>query len=63
MHVCLFADNNECAAQNTVCGSRASCVNTPGSFNCECGNGFSLDTTGVECEGKQTKNEQFESNV
>lgn len=49
----LFADNNECAAQNSACGSRASCVNTPGSFNCECSKGFSLDTAGMECEGEQ----------
>lgn len=48
-----FADNNECNAQNSACGSRASCVNTPGSFNCECSKGFSLDNTGMECEGEQ----------
>lgn len=47
----LSADNNECAAQSSACGSRASCVNTPGSFNCECTKGFSLDSTGIECEG------------
>lgn len=51
----LFADNNECNAQNSACGSRASCVNTPGSFNCECSKGFSLDNTGVECEGEQAQ--------
>lgn len=52
-HAFFFVvDNNECAAQNSVCGSRASCVNTPGSFNCECSKGFSLDNTGFECEGE-----------
>uniref|UniRef100_A0A8C9VFY4 Fibrillin 2b n=1 Tax=Scleropages formosus TaxID=113540 RepID=A0A8C9VFY4_SCLFO len=46
------ADNNECNAQPNVCGTRASCLNTPGSFNCECQKGFSLDSSGLECEGQ-----------
>ena len=49
---CACVDNNECAGQSSMCGSRASCLNTPGSFNCECSKGFSLDTTGLECEGE-----------
>lgn len=55
MRFLLFADNNECGVQSSPCGSRASCVNTPGSFNCECSKGFSLDTAGIECEGEQTQ--------
>ncbi|KAG9350651.1 hypothetical protein JZ751_024540 [Albula glossodonta] len=42
-HNCQFLCPN-------MCGSRASCLNTPGSFNCECQKGFSLDSTGLECE-------------
>uniref|UniRef100_A0A3P8W7C8 Fibrillin 1 n=1 Tax=Cynoglossus semilaevis TaxID=244447 RepID=A0A3P8W7C8_CYNSE len=58
-----FTDNNECAAVNSACGSRASCVNTPGSFNCECTKGFSLDTTGVECEGEHSQKDLAGSSV
>lgn len=58
-----FTDNNECAAVNSACGSRASCVNTPGSFNCECTKGFSLDTTGVECEGEHVQKDLAGSSV
>lgn len=46
-----FADNNECTAQPSLCGAKGQCLNTPGSYNCECQKGFSLDSSGVNCEG------------
>ncbi|NWT85406.1 FBN2 protein, partial [Struthidea cinerea] len=44
-----FADNNECTAQPSLCGAKGQCLNTPGSYNCECQKGFSLDSSGVNC--------------
>ena len=41
IHVCCFTDVDECRhAANPVCGSHASCKNTPGSFDCVCDPGF-----------------------
>uniref|UniRef100_A0A8C3X9N4 Fibrillin 3 n=1 Tax=Catagonus wagneri TaxID=51154 RepID=A0A8C3X9N4_9CETA len=41
-------DVNECAENPGVC-SNGLCVNTDGSFRCECPFGYSLDFTGVSC--------------
>ncbi|KAL7980060.1 hypothetical protein Chor_001328 [Crotalus horridus] len=46
----LCIDNNECATDINLCGSKGVCQNTPGSFTCECQRGFSLDQTGAACE-------------
>lgn len=45
-------DNNECGSQPSLCGAKGICQNTPGSFSCECQRGFSLDATGLNCEGE-----------
>ena len=44
-------DINECAdASVSMCGSNAMCINTNGSFACECPPGFEGDT----CSGEQS---------
>ena len=51
----LDLDVNECETLNGGCDHQ--CNNTPGSFNCKCRKGFSLDGNGKTCIGK------FEINV
>ncbi|KAL1266091.1 hypothetical protein QQF64_001766, partial [Cirrhinus molitorella] len=41
-------DENECLTQPGVC-ENGRCVNTVGSYTCECGAGFRADSTGVQC--------------
>ncbi|XP_033615292.1 fibrillin-3 [Fukomys damarensis] len=41
-------DVNECAENPGLCGNGL-CVNTDGSFRCECPPGYGLDPTGVSC--------------
>lgn len=50
--LCFPSDNNECATEINLCGAKGICQNTPGSFVCECQRGFSLDQTGLSCEGR-----------
>nr|XP_008508905.1 PREDICTED: fibrillin-3-like [Equus przewalskii] len=42
-------DVNECAENPSVCANGL-CVNTDGSFRCECPFGYSLDFTGISCQ-------------
>ncbi|CAI5792881.1 fibrillin-1 isoform X1 [Podarcis lilfordi] len=49
-HHSACIDNNECATDVNLCGSKGVCQNTPGSFSCECQRGFALDQTGASCE-------------
>ena len=37
----FFIDNNECNTNNGGCGHN--CTNTPGSYNCSCVDGYSLN--------------------
>ena len=37
-----FQDINECAKSRDLCEEKASCINTPGSFRCDCNVGFEL---------------------
>lgn len=45
------SDVNECAENPGVCAN-GHCVNTDGSFRCECPFGYSLDYTGISCVGE-----------
>lgn len=44
------ADINECDQNNGKCSQI--CVNEVGSYICECRNGYQLDQTGLNCDGK-----------
>ena len=44
----LFPDFNECSEEH--CHPVANCINTEGSFLCECGDGYIGD--GISCFGK-----------
>lgn len=46
-----FIDINECEVFPGVC-KNGECVNTMGSFKCQCPNGMTLDATGRICLGK-----------
>lgn len=43
-------DINECEFMPDVC-ENGDCINTDGSFRCECQPGFVLDSTGKRCIG------------
>ncbi|KAF2981348.1 hypothetical protein EK904_013603 [Melospiza melodia maxima] len=43
-----FLDVNECLESPGIC-SNGHCINTDGSFRCECPMGYNLDFTGVHC--------------
>lgn len=44
-------DVNECLESPGIC-SNGQCINTDGSFRCECPMGYNLDYTGVRCVGE-----------
>lgn len=46
----LFSDVNECNTGGSNCAADAVCVNTVGSFDCECSSG--LGGNGKYCNGK-----------
>ena len=46
-----FADVDECAENHTLCGDATLCVNTDGSYRCDCYPGYMKDDTGV-CRGE-----------
>ena len=49
-HLCLPPDIDECELGMDNCDPIARCVNTIGSFRCECPSGYSGD--GIVCEGQ-----------
>ena len=48
-------DNDECATDNGGCDQI--CVNKPGSFECQCKEGYTLAEDGKTCNGKLTLQE------
>lgn len=48
------ADINECEVFPGVC-TNGRCVNSQGSFRCECAEGLTLDSTGRTCVGKSKR--------
>ena len=46
----FYADIDECSLAQHTCDSNANCINTKGSFNCTCSNGF--EGNGSYCKGK-----------
>ena len=45
----IFLDIDECAVDNGGCGQI--CVNKPGSFECQCKEGYALTDDGKTCNG------------
>ena len=54
----LFLDENECNLARSPCDLNAICINTNGSFQCECNAGFTGD--GFRCGGRPRINEAKE---
>lgn len=50
MEINFSADFDECGNRTDNCSSLASCINTNGSFYCNCNSGFV--GSGYYCEGK-----------
>ena len=48
----LFSDIDECCQKQGACHKDARCTNTPGSYVCECSNGYQGD--GHTCTGIHT---------
>jgi len=48
---CVFADIDECAITDGVCG-KGTCKNTPGGFTCECEEGYETAQLKQVCTGK-----------
>lgn len=49
--ICFSKDENECRTKPGIC-ENGRCVNTIGSYRCECNEGFQSSSSGTECLGK-----------
>ena len=50
MIYCMYADIDECTEGISQCNQL--CINTIGSFTCDCISGFIIDVDGRTCDGK-----------
>lgn len=55
----IVSDVNECLMNPNIC-KNGLCINTDGSFRCECGPGYQLDASGTNCVDK---NECFDRGI
>lgn len=54
MNVVLFStDIDECASNVSKCGQL--CINSPGSYLCDCNHGYLLDIDRTSCKGKNNQ--------
>lgn len=51
----ILTDINECEMFENVCEGGGLCVNTQGSFRCNCPPGLILDASGRRCIGKKNQ--------
>ena len=48
----MFADIDECQQDTSPCsGSNVRCINRPGSYICQCSDGYAMDQLRKRCEG------------
>ena len=60
-HFDVIADVNECLLSPGIC-KNGFCINTDGSFRCECGPGYRLDASGTNCVGESWQTAQHPHN-
>lgn len=49
-YITFTVDDNECLSNSTNACQQV-CINTPGSYACQCNDGFELNTNGRDCTG------------
>jgi hypothetical protein len=48
----FFSDDNECTRKPGPCRGNAECLNTPGSYQCTCPEGYKLGVSERDCVGE-----------